>query len=139
MLGRLRRFGVSGRADRLGNLGGKVLLLLLDTLAQRKAQEPSDFDRCAGGLFDLVLIDGDHTGAGVHRDATGVLSVAAPGAHLLFHDCFNPDVAAGLDAFFRENVGRVQDGGPVTREITHEADAQGASVVWGGLRLAVVV
>jgi predicted O-methyltransferase YrrM len=92
----------------------------------------------AGGLFDLVLIDGDHTGAGVIRDATGVLSVAAPGAYLLFHDCFNEDVAGGIDAFVRQNAGHVQDVGPLTREITHEAGPDGAPAVWGGLRLAIV-
>lgn len=92
----------------------------------------------AGGLFDLILIDGDHTGAGVLRDATGVLTVAAPGAYLLFHDCFNPDVASGIDAFMRDNQARVRDLGPLTREITHEADQAGGQAVWGGLRLAVV-
>ena len=40
----------------------------------------------AGGLFDFVFIDGDHTQGGVVRDVEGVLTVAAPGAHLLFHD-----------------------------------------------------
>ncbi len=93
----------------------------------------------AGGLFDLILIDGDHTGTGVLRDATGVLSVAAPGSHILFHDCFNPDVASGITEFLRTTVGRVRDAGPMTREITHEPDHNGAPAVWGGLRLVTVV
>jgi predicted O-methyltransferase YrrM len=92
----------------------------------------------AGGPFDLVLIDGDHTGAGVLRDATGVLTVAAPGAYVLFHDCFNPDVASGIAEFLRTNGDRVYDGGPLTREITHEPDHVGAPAVWGGMRLAIV-
>jgi cephalosporin hydroxylase len=94
--------------------------------------------RTAGGPFDLVLIDGDHTGAGVLRDATGVLTVTSPGSHILFHDCFNPDVAGGIEEFFRGHAGRVHDVGPLTREITHEPDHNGVPTVWGGLRLAVV-
>jgi predicted O-methyltransferase YrrM len=93
----------------------------------------------AGGLFDLILIDGDHTGAGVLRDASGALSVASPGSHILFHDCFNPDVASGISEFLRTNVGRVRDAGPLTREITHEPDHNGAPAAWGGLRLVTVV
>lgn len=92
----------------------------------------------AGGLFDLVLIDGDHTGAGVVRDATGVLSVAAPGAYVLFHDSFNPDVASGIDRFMAANADRVHDVGPLTREVTHEEGPGGAVADWGGLRLAIV-
>jgi hypothetical protein len=89
----------------------------------------------AGGPFDLILIDGDHTAAGVLRDATGVLSVAASGAHVLFHDAFNADVGSGIDEFVRGHAGRVCDVGPLTREITTERAPDGSRVVWGGLRL----
>jgi predicted O-methyltransferase YrrM len=95
-------------------------------------------EEVAGGPFDLVLIDGDHTAAGVVRDATGALSVVVPGAHVLFHDCFNPGVAGGIDEFVREHAGRVQDVGPLTREISCEKAPDGSRVVWGGLRLVIV-
>lgn len=92
----------------------------------------------AGGSFDLVLIDGDHTRAGVQRDANGVLSVIADGGHILFHDCFNPDVKAGIDAFARGQRSRVIDSGPLTREITADQLPDGSRVPWAGLRLMQV-
>jgi predicted O-methyltransferase YrrM len=92
----------------------------------------------ACGRFDLVLIDGDHTAAGVVRDAQGVLSVVAPGAHMLFHDCFNPGVARGIDEFVREHAARVHDVGPLTREISRERTPDGSTIVWGGLRLVML-
>jgi predicted O-methyltransferase YrrM len=86
--------------------------------------------RAAGGDFDLILIDGDHSRAGVLRDANAVFSVAGAGAHILFHDCFNPDVKAGIDEFARKHAGRLIDSGPMTREITSEA-CQAASAFPG--------
>lgn len=95
-------------------------------------------ERLAGGRFDFVLIDGDHSAAGVLRDATGVLTVVAPGAHLVFHDCFNPEVARGIDEFARVHAGRLRDVGPLTREISCEQAPDGSRVVWGGLRVMMV-
>ena len=92
----------------------------------------------AGGTFDLVLIDGDHTATGVVRDATGVLSVTGPGSHILFHDCFNFDVGGGIDEFVRTHATRVLDVGPLTREISCERAPNGSRVVWGGLRLVIL-
>jgi predicted O-methyltransferase YrrM len=94
--------------------------------------------QAAGGRFDLILIDGDHTRAGVARDANAVLDVAAKGCHVLFHDCFNPEVEAGIDAFARKHASRLVDAGPMTREITTQAHASGATEPWGGLRLIEV-
>ena len=94
--------------------------------------------RLAGGSFDLVLIDGDHTAAGVVRDATGVLPFLGPGAHVLFHDCFNPDVARGIDEFVGEHARRLRDFGAMTREISCERAPDGTKVVWGGLRMVIV-
>lgn len=94
--------------------------------------------QAVGGDFDLILIDGDHTRAGVLRDATAILTVTAPGAHILFHDCFNPTVRAGIDEFARKHANRLADSGPLTREITTEALPNGARVSWGGLRLVEV-
>jgi predicted O-methyltransferase YrrM len=94
--------------------------------------------QAAGGAFDLILIDGDHTRAGVLRDANAVLSVASPGCHILFHDCFNPDVKSGIDEFARKHAARLVDSGPMTREITSEVLPNGARMPWGGLRMIEV-
>jgi hypothetical protein len=91
----------------------------------------------AGGNFDLVLIDGDHTRTGVLRDANGVLPFLDDGAHVLFHDCHNADVKAGIDEFARRHANRIVDAGPMTREITLH-DQGGIKVAWGGLRVIQV-
>ncbi len=50
----------------------------------------------AGGLFDFVLLDGDHTAEGVRRDLRGLAEVTAPGCVVLVHDVFAPPVAEGI-------------------------------------------
>ncbi len=89
----------------------------------------------AGGLFDLVFIDGDHTGRGVYRDANAVLPFVAPDAYVLFHDSFFPEVAAALDQLALEHAHDLVDCGCVTREATSQSGADSARVLWGGLRL----
>lgn len=93
--------------------------------------------RLAGGAFDLVLIDGDHSERGVVRDAEGVLPFVAPGAHILFHDAFYEDVRRGIDGFVRRHADRVADLGLLSRECTLEAP--GSEIRWGGLRLLRVL
>jgi len=89
----------------------------------------------AGGPFDFVLIDGDHTYDGVRRDAQGILPHLTDNAYLLFHDSLFADVARGLDDFARENADHVVDCGTLTREVTYQARPDGEAVRWGGLRL----
>lgn len=89
----------------------------------------------AGGLFDFVLIDGDHTYSGVVRDANGVLPYLANGAYLLFHDSFFPEVARGLQDFANKHADRIVDFGTLTREVTYQESEDGDPVRWGGLRL----
>ncbi len=48
---------------------------------------------------DFVLVDGDHSAAGVRRDVEDLLSSPAISRSLIFlHDTANPDVRVGLDA-----------------------------------------
>lgn len=89
----------------------------------------------AGGKFDFVLIDGDHTYDGVLRDARGVLPHVTNNAYLLFHDSFFKDVARGLNQFANENAYKLVDMGSLTREITIQEDEKGEQIHWGGLRL----
>ena len=92
----------------------------------------------AGGLFDFILIDGDHTYQGVLNDGLGVLPFAADGAYLLFHDSFLPDVARAIDEMARQQAHEIADFGTLTREVTVPIDSAGQSVEWGGLRLLQV-
>jgi hypothetical protein len=89
----------------------------------------------AGGPFDFVLIDGDHSAAGVLRDAEGVLPFVADGAYLLFHDSFSEEVARGIHQFLARSPRHVIDLGILTREIMPEARPGCAPLRWGGLRL----
>lgn len=89
----------------------------------------------AGGKFDFVLIDGDHTYKGVLRDARGVLPHVTNNAYLLFHDSFFKDVARGLNQFADENAFKLVDMGSLTREVTVQEDEKHRPIHWGGLRL----
>lgn len=94
--------------------------------------------KVAGGLFDLVLIDGDHTYDGVVRDANGVLPYVANNAYILFHDSFFSDVARGIDDFVGQHRQEVVDFGTLTREITTPPQSKSLSTRWGGLRMMQV-
>lgn len=91
--------------------------------------------KAAGGPFDLVLIDGDHSFEGMMRDAEGVLPYVRPGSYLLFHDSFYHEVDEGIKAFVQRHADRVVDLGQMTREVTVHQEPGGAPVHWGGLRL----
>ena len=92
-------------------------------------------EEAAGGKFDFVLIDGDHSYEGVLRDARCVLPHLAPNAYLLFHDSFFTNVARGLNQFANENANHLVDFGSLTREVTVEAHEEKGAIQWGGLRL----
>jgi hypothetical protein len=94
----------------------------------------------AGGEFDFIFIDGDHTRAGVVRDVEGVMAVAAPGAHLLFHDSHYWEVREAIDECVARHPGRLLDCGTLSALSTEPIVApDGSSARWGGfhmLRLA---
>lgn len=89
----------------------------------------------AGSPFDFVFIDGDHTYAGVLRDANGVLPFVADGAYLLFHDSFLPDVARAVHVFVAQHSDQIVDFGTLTREVTLQPQPQAEPIQWGGLRM----
>lgn len=94
----------------------------------------------AGGLFDFVFIDGDHTHAGVVRDVEGVLTVAAPGAHLLFHDSHYWEVRDAIDECVSRYAGRLLDAGTLSALSTEPIQApDGTAAQWGGFRMLRVV
>jgi predicted O-methyltransferase YrrM len=95
----------------------------------------SDAYETAGSPFDFVFIDGDHTYAGVLRDANGVLPFVADGAYLLFHDSFFPDVARAIHIFVAQHSDQIVDFGTLTREVTLQPQPQAEPIRWGGLRM----
>lgn len=95
-------------------------------LEKKSPQAIAEASEIAGGLFDFVFIDGDHTYESVSSDIRGVLDYTTPDAYLLFHDAFNENVKRAID----EVAGDFEDYGLLTKDVS-EADGQ----QWGGLRL----
>lgn len=95
-------------------------------------------EAAAGGKFDLVLIDGDHSYAGAMRDAKGILPYVAEGAYVLFHDSLYFEVMRAVDDFVLQHPGQVVDFGTLTREASFVAEPNQPAVRWGGLRMVQV-
>jgi hypothetical protein len=91
----------------------------------------------------MALVDGDHSFEGTLRDLQGVLPHCANGAYILCHDCFYPTVAQAIDQFVTAQGGQLADLGPLTRDTSPWADADGNvsrehPAQWGGLRVLQV-
>jgi hypothetical protein len=93
----------------------------------------------AGRNVDFVLVDGDHTAAGVEQDLRDLLaSDAVRSSVIVFHDTINDEVRAGLQRIdyaaepkviycdLNFVAGRLSYGGPFHHEL------------WGGLGVIVV-
>lgn len=89
--------------------------------------------RTAGGPFELALIDGDHSHAGVVRDVTAVMGVLADGSHMLMHDAHYEEVRDGIDEVLRTHSGSLLDCGMLSSASTPDANAD--TVEWGGMRI----
>ena len=89
----------------------------------------------AGGLFDFVLLDGDHSEEGVRRDLDGLAAVTRPGALILAHDAYCPSVAAGIKAALKGGTGYVDVG--VVSTTRHPGRVGNNEVVFAGFRLLV--
>jgi predicted O-methyltransferase YrrM/SAM-dependent methyltransferase len=88
----------------------------------------------AGGKFDFILVDGDHSYDATLADLRGVLGVAESGAVILVHDAYNDSVDKAIADFLAAQNGRVIDGGILATSRNPVAEASG-SRDWGGLRL----
>lgn len=79
-----------------------------ETIAGRatliRGYSPAELPRAmdaAGGLFDFVFVDGDHTEKSCAQDLEGVAQVTAPGAYILCHDAYHEPVERAIDAAVR--------------------------------------
>jgi hypothetical protein len=90
----------------------------------------------AGGDFDFIFIDGDHKREPVMLDVEGVFDVAAPGAHLLFHDSHFWQVREALDACVAKYPERLLDCGMLSAMGTpNVVTPEGITTRMGGLRM----
>jgi predicted O-methyltransferase YrrM len=87
----------------------------------------------AGGKFELALIDGDHSHAGVIRDVVGVMEVLADGGYMLMHDAHYGEVREGIDELLQERPDTLVDLGMLSSASTPDANAE--TVEWGGIRV----
>jgi hypothetical protein len=71
-----------------------------------------------GGLFDFALIDGDHSTAGVSRDAEGILPLMEDSAYLLFHDAYHAPVSIGISELLRNHGRYIVDCGLISTQRT---------------------
>ncbi len=68
-------------------------------------RSPDDLPRAvqaAGGHFDFVFIDGEHSEKGAWGDLSGVIPFTEPGCNILMHDAFHPPVARAIDRALAE-------------------------------------
>lgn len=88
----------------------------------------------AGGDFDFVFIDGDHSEAGVAADLRGIFAVTEPGAVILLHDAFHAPVARAIEAALA--TGRFTDCGMLgaTRN-DGVREETGKPLTYGGVRM----
>jgi acetyltransferase-like isoleucine patch superfamily enzyme/predicted O-methyltransferase YrrM len=90
----------------------------------------------AGGGFDLALIDGDHSKAGVQRDLEATLPKLSDEAHLLFHDAHYVEVQEAIDEAIARHPDELSDAGLISVDASLGVpDGQGQKADWGGLRM----
>jgi predicted O-methyltransferase YrrM len=96
-----------------------------------------------GELFDLALIDGDHSYEGALKDIEGCLEHLGNGAHIVLHDCHFFAVRDAIREALRRFSDVLVDCGVVSvsdkPEDGENAVVDGKPVVWGGLHLLRVV
>ncbi len=87
----------------------------------------------AGGLFDLVFVDGDHSPEGVARDLAGLCDVTAPGAWILCHDWYNQWVAEGIRLALARGLPLAETGIVTQTENRGWYRPTQSEVSWGGI------
>ena len=124
-----RRFAVASNVDlRIGAADG-LLVNMLDEL------------EAAGIALDFVLIDADHSSAGVRRDIETIIHRALPPREpmvILMHDSGNPGCRQGISSASWAACPYVQhvELDFVPGQIIEHAIRDGRSEVWGGLAMA---
>ena len=84
----------------------------------------------AGGKFDFVLVDGDHSEQAVRRDVLGLVPYLDEDAVLLFHDSHFSEVSKGIRSLALPPI-RLVDCGLISTGRTPDMNGN----IWGGFRM----
>lgn len=88
----------------------------------------------AGGDFDFVFIDGDHSYEAARADLLGVTNITQAGAVVLLHDAYHPPVARAITDVLA--LGAYTDCGMLATTCNQGTRAEtGADVIYGGVRM----
>jgi len=112
--------------------------ILADRATLLVGESPRDLARAmhlAGGTFEFVFLDANHSREPVRNDLRGLVEVVAPGGLILCHDAFHDGVARGIADALELGL-PFRDAGIVsrTRNVGRE---DGRRESYGGLRLLV--
>jgi predicted O-methyltransferase YrrM len=86
----------------------------------------------AGGRFDLVLVDGDHSYEATLADLEGVLPFVEEGGVIVIHDAHNPSVAKAIEALADSHLDTVVDMGLLATAVNRVPN-NGSVEDWGGI------
>jgi predicted O-methyltransferase YrrM len=118
--------------------------VIADRAVLLRGKSPGDLERArdrAGGPFEFVFVDGDHSAVGVLHDLTGLVRVTEPGAIVLLHDAYFAEVERAIVAARRARLPYVEGPMlsrtpcPVTRPCEGTDPVTGNLAIWGGMRL----
>ena len=89
----------------------------------------------AGGLFDFVFIDGDHSEHGCKADLEGVIPFTETGATILLHDAYHPPVAKAIQGVL-DTGAPLTDCGLLATTLNNGVHVEsGRTVPYGGVRM----
>jgi predicted O-methyltransferase YrrM len=103
-----------------------------------QGRSPEDLDEAqaaAGGPFDFVFIDGNHSEEAVTKDLVGILPHLADSCYVLLHDAYHARLQRGVDSFVASHSDTIVDCGVLVRGRGHDRAKPDPTVWFAGMRL----